>query len=551
MTVHDYDVFIFHLREDQSDAEELARNLKNAGIKVFYDPWPLVLGRRRDRTNLEQALRKSRTGIALLGRQTVDPEYRALLDQAATQLELLIPVYVTMFSHKIQASYPALEGRPGVFLESSRALDQLVAAIMDAPLEEVVAARKMRSLEPFSEPSYLKRIELESIRGFDTLVVRLDASPIRQGVVVGRNGTCKTTLLRCVVLALAGSKDAPSLLSSRIGRWITNGQSEGVIRLSLETAEGEQTSRELKIVEDSGGELIHMEEPDDMIFACAYGTGRSDLGSPFGRSYRVIDSAATLFDYSERLVASELVLRRLFDFLGSKRFEAVLSSLKRALGLSREHVIELTPGGGVEISGPGLGGRIPLEAWADGYRMTFSWLIDFYGWAMRAGAFDEAGEICGILLVDELEQHLHPAMQREILGHLRTALPKVQIIATTHSPLIALSARPEQIIALHRDGELVKSVPVPSLDGYSADDVLVEEALFGTSPYPPATEVQLNRYQELARIPPERRSPEEVDELGELARRLDPSSLPALRDDPVLNKLDLIASRLGAAEADE
>jgi AAA domain, putative AbiEii toxin, Type IV TA system len=41
----------------------------------------------------------------------------------------------------------------------------------------------------------------------------------------------------------------------------------------------------------------------------------------------------------------------------------------------------------------------------------------------------------GIVLIDEIEQHLHPRWQRRILGHLRTQLPDVQFVVTTHAPL--------------------------------------------------------------------------------------------------------------------
>ncbi len=554
MPKYDYDVFIFYRRADQLAAEDLSEKLAKAGIQVFFEPWFLVPGLPRGKQPIQpilsDAFQKSRAGIVLLGHHDIDSDYEQLLSEAASHMEIIIPVYIYGSSPSKQSKYKELNGRPGVYLDRDRTLDQLFAAITNTSLEQVSAARRRDALEHLAETYYLSRIQLENIRGFASADIRLGTPPRRQSVIIGRNGTCKTTLLRCVALVLAGGKDAPGILSSPNGRWITNGKSEGMLRIHLESTNGgEETIRDLRIVEDNGGELIRSKEPaDNMIFACAYGTARGDFGGEPGRDYRVMDSVATLFDYGESLVSSELVLRRLHDFLGSERFDAILFGLKRALGLGPDHSIELPRGGGVEISGPDLGGRIPLEAWADGYRMTFSWLIDFYGWAMRAGAFDEDGEVCGILLVDELEQHLHPAMQREILGHLEKALPKVQIIATTHSPLVALSASPEQIVALHRDGERVDSIPVPSLDGYSADDALVEEALFGTSPYPPATEAQLSRYQELAQIAPERRSGEQADELAELARRLDPSSLPALRDDPVLARLDAIAARLDDGE---
>ena len=73
----------------------------------------------------------------------------------------------------------------------------------------------------------------------------------------------------------------------------------------------------------------------------------------------------------------------------------------------------------------------------------------------------------GILLIDELEQHLHPRWQRTILGQLRKSFPKLQIIATTHSPLVASGARG---MAVHQltDG---RHEEIESLFGWLAEDV--------------------------------------------------------------------------------
>lgn len=66
----------------------------------------------------------------------------------------------------------------------------------------------------------------------------------------------------------------------------------------------------------------------------------------------------------------------------------------------------------------------------------------------------------GVLLIDEIEQHLHPHLQLEIVDGLRAAFPLLQIIATTHSPLIltdAVGDADNSIIRLDRndDGEIV------------------------------------------------------------------------------------------------
>jgi len=58
----------------------------------------------------------------------------------------------------------------------------------------------------------------------------------------------------------------------------------------------------------------------------------------------------------------------------------------------------------------------------------------------------------GLVLIDELDIHLHPSWQRSIVKTLKTVFPKVQFIATSHSPQIIGSLKPEEVIVLN-DGE--------------------------------------------------------------------------------------------------
>lgn len=59
----------------------------------------------------------------------------------------------------------------------------------------------------------------------------------------------------------------------------------------------------------------------------------------------------------------------------------------------------------------------------------------------------------GVVLIDELELHLHPKWQREMVEKLRMTFPNIQFIATTHSPFIIQTAREGEVIKL--DGDLV------------------------------------------------------------------------------------------------
>ena len=62
-------------------------------------------------------------------------------------------------------------------------------------------------------------------------------------------------------------------------------------------------------------------------------------------------------------------------------------------------------------------------------------------------------ETTGVVLIDELDLHLHPRWQRRIIGDLKRIFPKIQFFATTHSPQIIGEARPEEIVLLTPEGQ--------------------------------------------------------------------------------------------------
>jgi len=63
-------------------------------------------------------------------------------------------------------------------------------------------------------------------------------------------------------------------------------------------------------------------------------------------------------------------------------------------------------------------------------------------------------EVEGVILIDEVEQHLHPALQREVLPSLRRAFPRAPLVVTTHSPQV-LSSVPASAIVARKDSAAV------------------------------------------------------------------------------------------------
>lgn len=394
---------------------------------------------------------------------------------------------------------------------------------------------------------HIKNIRLKTIKGFKDLNISVsneNKAPRRRTIILGKNGTCKSTLLRCIAIGLCDAADGNALIAEPIGRLVSEDVSTATIELELISHEGTDKTHKIitklenkndkDIIVDQIGALPHSAS----IFVCGYGVGRSSTGPETGRAYRIIDSVYTLFQYEQTLIDAELTLRRLKDYLGTDQYDNTISGIKRTLGLSSKDNIELPKGGGVVISGPTIGKHIPLEGLADGYRITFLWILDLYGWAMRAKNIEENGVIDGILLVDELEQHIHPSMQINILSHLSDLFPGIQLFATTHSPLVALGSTPQELIVLKRDQKsVIKEENIPNFKGYSAEDMLVDSRLFNSKVYSPETNKKLVRYRELASISVDKRTKAQTEELKTLACELGSQQLPGEQETPLIKEL--------------
>ena len=99
----------------------------------------------------------------------------------------------------------------------------------------------------------------------------------------------------------------------------------------------------------------------------------------------------------------------------------------------------------------GLQMTIPLSQMSDGYKSTISLIADI---AYRMAVLNPQLGIYviektdGVILIDEVDLHLHPAWQHRILGDLQEIFPRVQFIVTTHAPAVISSAKSENLVIL-------------------------------------------------------------------------------------------------------
>lgn len=268
----------------------------------------------------------------------------------------------------------------------------------------------------------------------------------------------------------------------------------------------------------------------------AYGAGRR-LAPPSISKPKHDDPVATLFDDSIPLRNAEEWLLQL-DYSASKsspiqqrqkqRLEQVKQLLLHILpdevdDLRISTPSEQQPTPRVEFSTPY--GWVHLRALGYGYQTLIAWMVDLASRLVERYP-DSPGPLAepAVVLVDEIDLHLHPQWQRKLIGHLTERFPNAQFIVTAHSPLVVQSAPDANIVLLRREGDhVVIDNDVHSVRGWRIDQIYTSE-LFGLpTARPPEVEALLERRRKLLEKP--NLSEQDKQEIAELEEKI--GDLPA------------------------
>jgi energy-coupling factor transporter ATP-binding protein EcfA2 len=160
----------------------------------------------------------------------------------------------------------------------------------------------------------------------------------------------------------------------------------------------------------------------------------------------------------------------------------------------------------------------PYPALSDGYRFFIGWIGDLVGQMNEVSPEEPLIKLNGIVLVDEIDLHLHPSWQRDVVGRLSEAFPALQFIFTSHSPLIAASVRSDNVIVtgVAENGTAILERMNESLYGRGIESVLLSP-YFGLDSARPSSEREIS--QSLANAAA--KSPDGgVNEAEEFLRRL-------------------------------
>jgi energy-coupling factor transporter ATP-binding protein EcfA2 len=440
-------------------------------------------------------------------------------------------------------------------------------------MAKAVVERKVERREPVAgeapPPAYFLSLTVENVRCFGPSQ-SLDLSdgagrPARWTIILGDNGVGKTTLLQCLAAL-------QSRLSGLRGKTHIDADSYtpyGMDALGLATGllEGDRTlyinasiAYGAKLAADEhcrriafgyrGNPLVRSGpwtyEPIHGLICYGYGASRRMSHTAISEEPDLETCASLFADDVALLNAQEWLLwtdytAKSTDGTRKIREEQKRDHIKELLlkvlpydeVTDIKFVVPIDARPSVQFETPY--GLVPIHSLSLGYKSIIAWMVD-----LASRLFDRYPNSenplaePAVVLVDEIDLHLHPRWQRKLIQHLTDLFPNTQFIATAHSPLVVQAATDANIVLLRREGDhVVIDNDPPTVAGWRVDQLLTSD-LFGLpSARPPQLDGLLAERERILRkgktTDADRRELKRIEaEIGELPTGDSPAEMEAM-----------------------
>ena len=383
---------------------------------------------------------------------------------------------------------------------------------------------------------YFKSLSLTNVRSFGEMqqldMTGADGRPAQWTLILGDNGVGKTTLLQCLasmrpIPSVSGNENTstttpasvvPALLQSENSDLVALARTgEQEVQLHAVLVAGQpfhsKTKNAKEIVfketiwikddgdlEDVDHASVDMKNAIEPL-VIGYGAARHMHHRTVEVFVQHSDPTASLFDPTVELVDAKDILEQL-DYAAAKRqprAKRLLLRIKEALvrllpNIEKASAIKLygpvPPGShnrktGVQVVTPY--GEVPIEALSLGYQTMTAWTVDL-AWrlSIHYPDADDPLQMPAIVLIDELDLHLHPWWQREIRDSISDIFPSIQFIATAHSPLLAQSYLDLNLVVVREeDGQAIIERDPNIVKTWRIDEVVTSALYDVDSAYSP------------------------------------------------------------------
>jgi predicted ATP-binding protein involved in virulence len=310
---------------------------------------------------------------------------------------------------------------------------------------------------------YLKRIKIKDLRHLKNLIINLESDDLKHLIITGRNGSGKTSFLDAIynVLKYPFNVVKDSIFNSNqlelefYENTIINLKGEFIFAYlkdyrKLELAKSNGPNKNVKETDDRTYLLIQylVNMKTDSLFAKQEGNVEES---------EKIDKWFLLFENFLKKIFEDEHLKLIFDY---KKYD---------------FIINLSDGKNFNLKDSSAGYAAVLKIVTEIMVMMGLDKVDY--------------DKPGIVLIDELETHLHVSLQKNVLPMLISFFPNIQFIITTHSPFIINSC--ENCIIY----DLERAIQISDLSAYSYESIV--ENYFDVDKYSNEIKDKIERYENL------------------------------------------------------
>jgi energy-coupling factor transporter ATP-binding protein EcfA2 len=337
-------------------------------------------------------------------------------------------------------------------------------------------------------------------------------------LLLGENATGKTSILQAVALALMGDK-ARKRLPVKPKDFVRRGCQTGYVKISLTNS---QQPVELHFSKRSVDfKVIPRDLLGPKVLVTAYGATRL-LPQNGGRKQRVYRAAKpyNLFDPFTPLIDADRWLSNLSDEVTDEKkissFQLIARDIKALLLLKRKDRLRKDKDGMIKVKL--FGEEVGIQELSEGYRSVVALATDIMSVMHFRWESMEVAE--GIVLIDEIDSHLHPRWKMMLVKRLRKVFPHVQFLVTSHDPLSLRGLHQGEVAVMQRDQKHrpIARRDLPAPDAMRVEQILTSEFFGLSSTIDPEMEEKFDEYYELLAV--DKRTKTQAERLNDLKLEL-------------------------------
>lgn len=360
----------------------------------------------------------------------------------------------------------------------------------------------------------IERVQIANFKAIDFLDIRLREARSRKSgasclMLLGENAVGKSTCLSAIALALLGTREARKLRltnsdlvrSQARGSWNVWGREPVEVRLQLDA----RSEPAIFYYDPVRGRVEGSSEQSTIVLG--YGPHRYFAKARGRRGNSAAQGVRSLFDSRQALPDPT-------EWLGGLRgraFDEVVRTIRTILPVGDDDQLVNDSRSGICVFAQGQ--LTPVGQLSEGYRSVFAMVADICRNLLEHWSNLEIAH--GVVLVDEIETHLHPRWKMRVMSSLRDAFPRVQFVVTTHDPLCVRGMDDGEVVVLARNekGGITTLADLPDVSGMRVEQLLTSEYFGLSSTIDPDLNLEIARLAEGVASDPALKIGPEAEEL--------------------------------------